>query len=199
MSWYADLEKQTMVASGDHIRAIGWLSSSYPFQQGISSPAFLTRLREFVLLAGDSAAALYFPVFGGVHKCELCLNFWHGCNFGVPEGDVLYVAPGMIAHYVEQHGYVPPAEFVEAILNCPLPDSKEYAELAKPFSQLHEEDLEREHQKQIEFAGHWAAEQGGTEEMVQQAANRFFGHTQSDLCKSISRSMPTTPPSSTAQ
>src|SRR5438105_2495307 len=103
MSWYADLSTHTMVANGDHVRAVGWLSSSHPFPQGDSSPAFLARLRKFVRLAGDSADALWFPAFGGVHLCELCRGFHHGCNFGVPAGGVLYVAPAMIGHYVEEH------------------------------------------------------------------------------------------------
>lgn len=31
-------------------------------------------------------------------------------------GDVAYAAPELIAHYVEEHNYVPPAAFVQAVL-----------------------------------------------------------------------------------
>jgi hypothetical protein len=47
-------------------------------------------------------------------------------NFGVPSGDLLFVAPEMVVHYIEQHGYRPPAEFVAAVFRSPLPDTEDY-------------------------------------------------------------------------
>lgn len=30
---------------------------------------------------------------------------------------VAYAAPELVAHYVEAHGYLPPADFIEAVLS----------------------------------------------------------------------------------
>jgi hypothetical protein len=138
MSWYQDLDKHTLVATGDHVRAVGWLSSDHPFTRGNVPAEFSARLREFVRLAGDSADALYFPVFAGFHTCELCDEFHDNRNFGVPAGEPLYVAPGMVAHYVERHGYCPPPEFITAVMASPLPGTSEYQAVAE-FRRRHQE------------------------------------------------------------
>ena len=49
----------------------------------------------------------------------------------------------MIVHYIEQHGYSPPAEFVSAVLRCPLPDTEEYQTLTEPFWHLHQSPVKR--------------------------------------------------------
>jgi hypothetical protein len=139
MSWYQDLDTHTMVATGDHVCAVGWLSSDHPFTRGNVPAEVSARLREFVRLAADSACALYFPAFGGFHTCELCDEFHDSRNFGVPAGDLLYVAPGMVAHYVERHGYSPPAEFVNAVMASPLPGTPEYQAAVAEFRRRHQE------------------------------------------------------------
>ena len=47
-------------ASGEHERAVGWLHPDHPYLRGDVSPAFLSRLKEFVALSDDSADALGF-------------------------------------------------------------------------------------------------------------------------------------------
>src|SRR5438874_9017018 len=46
---------------------------------------------------------------------------------GVPGEDCLFVAPEMVAHYVDAHQYRPPEEFVEAVLECPDLGTPAYA------------------------------------------------------------------------
>jgi hypothetical protein len=55
----------------------------------------------------------------------------------LPSGDVLFVAPEMVVHYIEEYGYCPPAEFVAAVVRSPLPDTEEYQLLTEPFWRLH--------------------------------------------------------------
>lgn len=60
---------------------------------------------------------------------------------------VLFVAPGMIAHYVEHHGYAPPAEFVAAVMTSP-PGTAAYGTLVERFRQVHKQwsdELMRRH------------------------------------------------------
>jgi hypothetical protein len=71
----------------------------------------------------------------GVHTCELCNSNTAGGFIGVPAGPLLYVAPEMVGHYVEAHRYVPPIEFVTAVMKAPLPGSKEYAIAVLQFRQ----------------------------------------------------------------
>jgi hypothetical protein len=138
MAWYPDLSNETCVATGEHIRAIGWLSSDHPYPQGDLPAEFVVWLRDFIARANGSASALYFPVFAGFHTCELCEKVHDMRNFGVPAGKVLYVAPSMLLHYIEEHRYCPPDEFIAAVLASPLPDTPEYRSAAEGFKQIHE-------------------------------------------------------------
>jgi hypothetical protein len=80
---------------------------------------------------------------GGFHTCEFCGQAHGVGNFGVPSGDLLFVAPEMAVHYIEKHGYSPPAEFVEAVLRSSLLDTEESQLIADPFWHRHREIIER--------------------------------------------------------
>jgi len=41
------------------------------------------------------------------------------------------VAPALVIHYVEAHGYTPPDAFVQAVLACPPQGSREYFALMR--------------------------------------------------------------------
>lgn len=43
----------------------------------------------------------------------------------------IFAAPTLIYHYVTAHNYLPPAEFIDAVLNGPQPDSAEYRALIR--------------------------------------------------------------------
>src|SRR6202043_3617855 len=47
-------------------------------------------------------------------------------NLFVPGPDALYMAPSLVAHYVDAHEYSPPQEFIAAVLACPHMRSAEY-------------------------------------------------------------------------
>ncbi len=143
MSFFPDMGCKSMVASGDHVRAVGWLHPDHPYTKGEVSSEFLSSLKEFTARSGQSAEALYFGAFGGIHTCEFC-DQAHGINnSGVPSGDLLFVAPEMVVHYIEKHGYRPPAEFIAAVLRSPLPDTEEYQVLTEPFWHMHKDFIRR--------------------------------------------------------
>jgi hypothetical protein len=135
--------RRSLVATGDHVRAIGWLHPDHPYTRGEVSHEFLARLKGFASQSGASAHALYFGAFGGVHTCEFCDRAIGIGNFGVPSGELLFVAPEMVVHYIEQHGYCPSAEFVAAVLRSPLPESEEYQLITEPFWHLHRDAVRR--------------------------------------------------------
>jgi hypothetical protein len=75
-------------------------------------------------------------VSAGVHACDL-----GGCDRTsgtqyviIPARTRVYVAPDLVAHYVEAHSYLPPSEFVDAVLACPEQSSDAYVELLLPFA-----------------------------------------------------------------
>ncbi|HEV3440872.1 MAG TPA: hypothetical protein VG122_26190 [Gemmata sp.] len=132
-----------MVAAGEHVRAVGWLHPDHPFSTGPVPIAFLSRLKLFVSMSGESAKALFFGGFGGFHTCEFCGRAHGSANFGVPADSLLYVAPEMIVHYIEQHDYQPPDQFVNAVMRSPLPDSEEYQLITEPFWHIHKGAINR--------------------------------------------------------
>jgi hypothetical protein len=134
VSYFPDLGTVTMAAAGPHVRAIGWLDGDYPYPIcGRLAAGLTARLHAF---AGDwstSAKLLGLQTFLGCHTCEFCSEaIGFGC-FGIPAGDILFVAPDMVGHYVAVHRYMPPEEFVEAVLQTPVFGSPKYAALIECF------------------------------------------------------------------
>jgi hypothetical protein len=138
--YFPDLGTETQVDGGEHVRAVGWLSSSQPFSQGDVPAGFVSRLRALCENWSAGVGALWWPVAAGFHECEFCGDCRASGNVGVPMETLLFVAPQMISHYVESHGYRPPDVFVHAVLACPTPGSAEYAHAVARFREI---NLER--------------------------------------------------------
>ncbi len=142
MSWFPDMGREAMVAAGDHVRAVGWLHPDHPFPRGEVSPEFVAKFKAFARCGGHCAGELYWGIAMGFHTCELCGNAHGVRNLGVPAGNLLFVAPEMVAHYVEEHGYAPPAEFITAVLASPLPGTPEYTASVAGFRRIHQRQAE---------------------------------------------------------
>lgn len=123
----------------DILRAIGWLEAGHEYVRGDVSREFFEKLCELLQRPWTPY------VFCGYHGCGFC-RFTHGIastrfhrdgntiripglsclNLFVPGDGVVYVSPELIAHYVDSHGYKPPEEYVQAVLECPCMWSAEY-------------------------------------------------------------------------
>jgi hypothetical protein len=117
-----------MQDKGSGYVSVGWLHPDHPFPQAEPDEHFLARLEEYVARCPASSRALGFGAAGGFHTCEFCESAHGTANFGVPFGDRIFYAPEMIVHYVEAHHYAPPAEFVAAVMNGPLPGTRQYVD-----------------------------------------------------------------------
>ena len=140
MTYYPDLSEHTMVASGFHVRAIGWLDDKHAFPVGIAPAEFTDKLGR--IIETETFLGLYengsiIPKFFGFHTCELCHNYDHGDDIVVPSNQVMYVAPKMILHYITEHGYLPPKQFIDAVLESPIPGTKSYNDAVAKFRELH--------------------------------------------------------------
>ena len=143
MSYLQDLSVFALFGMADaRVLAVGWLSSAHSYNRGEVSAEVFARICELLLDPWQPGTIL------GRHQCSLC-RFTTGPselvlrdnttvsigsrNLFVPAGDVLYVAPSMVAHYIDSHEYQPPDEFIAAIKECPPMRSVEYLRQMKHF------------------------------------------------------------------
>lgn len=132
------------LAAGEKLKAVGWLAWGHPYtlrQLQLQE----TRFGQLLRLLVDPWEPLCFM---GSHECEFCpeeplqdlethyrrhrierdglVVHFGANNLYVPADGCVYVAPSMIAHYVDVHSYEPPAVFWEAVMNCPEMGSETY-------------------------------------------------------------------------
>jgi hypothetical protein len=127
--FHADLSR---LAEDPLTLAVGWLEPEHPHAKGPLDERFIGRLMELLIDPWQPAAA------AGLHRCGFC-RFSGGpgsvryaperggsftvvvgaANLYVPGRDGIYVAPSLIAHYIDAHEYLPPREFVDAVCACP--------------------------------------------------------------------------------
>jgi len=113
---------------------VGWLDGTHAYPQGTVAPALIEKMR---LLATKPV-----ELYRGKHVCELCpepnlpkvtlpphhLVLDSNSPYGkwlasrssngeirVSRGGITFAAPVLIVHYIEEHRYLPPHEFLEAI------------------------------------------------------------------------------------
>jgi hypothetical protein len=138
MAWYADLSHCGYfdgVPGWDTsaLRAVGWLSSAEQFAMGQVSEEI------FAKLCGLLRNPWGLMDFMGHHACELCTTHsprsfvYRGASILVGNGEVfvpwercILVAPSLVLHYIDAHQYLPPTEFLSAVLRCPEMGSREY-------------------------------------------------------------------------
>lgn len=138
--YFKDLTPITEYNAGVYMM-VGWLDNEHPYPKGNVPSQFIDRLWIF-------CTNTFFDTYG-YHYCPLCPN----PSFGMPMehngekrtlGDaeirvmskdgILFTAPNLIFHYVIDHQYYPPENFIQAVLEGPLPGSKEYRDAAEFFA-----------------------------------------------------------------
>jgi hypothetical protein len=130
MAYFADLTPYTYLQGVVEEGAfnIGWLDVHHPFPQGGVSSEVLAKV--FALCKSPAHHTR------GFHTCPWCL---HGKNvLGIPiERDgvrltlghaeirvicclgIQYACPDMVYHYIKDHSYLPPQEFIDCVLQMP--------------------------------------------------------------------------------
>lgn len=103
---------------------VGWLESQHPFPRRKASEALLDALFEKCLTMVNATR--------GVHECQFCdvptrgvEVSRHGKEIFLGHAEIrveakdgrIYAAPNLIYHYVLEHDYDPPQEFVEALFS----------------------------------------------------------------------------------
>jgi hypothetical protein len=108
MTSYRDLARCDYFGYDHQLIAVGWLERGDHFARGEVDARAFSRLRELLIDPFQPVAS------GGLHECSLC-RFTPEArgtrNLFVPNGLDLFVAPELIVHYVNAHGYAPPSAF----------------------------------------------------------------------------------------
>jgi hypothetical protein len=124
MAWYEDLSPCGYFGPERTacLRAVGWLECGRQFRTGSVDAEVFKRLVEMCKDPWEPG------IFMGLHRCNLCLYDGRTGmrNVFVPAGEVIFVCPELITHYMNDHGYRPPDEFCEAVLACPPMRSMPY-------------------------------------------------------------------------
>jgi hypothetical protein len=131
MTYIRDGDAFTVAFGGQlepRLVAVGWLDSGIPYNRGELRAEFVDRLRE---KCRDSVNRTR-----GLHRCTLCARNAEselqpatavcsesgdfvvgGAEIRVegPSG-ARYASPDMIIHYVEEHGYCPPEDYIAGVL-----------------------------------------------------------------------------------
>ncbi|MBM9504352.1 DUF7919 family protein [Actinacidiphila acididurans] len=128
MTYYRDLTPYTYGSDdwdlagrwqGIPLLTVGWLSRGRRYAKG-APPAGLAEALKRMARTHRAAQTR------GRHVCPWCSLRLFGPRGDIPWGsaeirvmgdDLAYVAPELVAHYVEAHRYLPPADFVNAVLS----------------------------------------------------------------------------------
>jgi hypothetical protein len=114
--------------------AVGFLASDKDYEKGEVATGFFARLvtlledpwQPFVAAGRQSCPFCRFTggpgqIHFGAHLVELGRNLLF-----VPGERAIYVAPSLVAHYVDAHYYRPPEEFQKAVTECQQMGSAAY-------------------------------------------------------------------------
>ncbi|MBQ3665050.1 MAG: hypothetical protein II919_02960 [Lachnospiraceae bacterium] len=59
---------------------------------------------------------------------------------------LVYAAPDLVIHYIINHQYLPPKEFIDAVMNGPKPGGEEYRDMVKGmYEYIHKYVYKHEH------------------------------------------------------
>lgn len=93
--------------------SVGWLDTSHTIPAAAHPPALLDAIRARLALI----EVVYISL--GIYTCPFCSKVqvsgeYHFYNPATRRG---YVAPALFLHFMEEHYYAPPKEFIQAVLN----------------------------------------------------------------------------------
>jgi len=91
---------------------IGWIGDLDNFQKGEVPAKFIDRLIEV-----EKSDDFTINSHRGSHRCGLCGSQMGSRVKMVEYSGVKYKFPSKISHYVIDHNYRPPSDFIEAIMN----------------------------------------------------------------------------------
>lgn len=136
--FYEDLSNYEYFFSDDSgkFKNVGWLEKNKAFTKGDVSFEFIERLKK-LFFGTNSYSTEANLIRGPSHCCNLCgqneialsLNgetkTLGSSEIWIPseDGELIFVSPSMIIHYIEVHDYRPPTAFMNAVMNADITSS----------------------------------------------------------------------------
>jgi hypothetical protein len=114
--------------------AIGFVTRKHPFQTGKVPPKFLQKLLPFChpsktvcqMHRTQNSALGGEQIVVEINGEQITLG---GAEIRIIGEEEIYAAPDLVYHYVSDHNYLPPDEFIQAVLKGPDSDSAEFRAL----------------------------------------------------------------------
>jgi hypothetical protein len=102
---------------------IGWLMKGHEFQQGEVELEDLERLSDLGYLYEGQSRGYHYCTFCGKMELQYAWSQRFDSKYSLGSAEIrvrsddgtLYVAPNLITHYILEHEYMPPAEFLQAV------------------------------------------------------------------------------------
>lgn len=127
-----------------NVKNVGWLDASHVFPVGQSSANFLSKLER--IIASRDVVNVHVNQIRGVHLCALSSSCQsvviRGGKVGLGSSEIwipstdgknFFAAPSLVFHYIRDHNYLPPQEFIDAVegmsLDAPFMAQEKYIEL----------------------------------------------------------------------
>jgi hypothetical protein len=125
MTYFDDLSPYSYLSEEEGgLLNIGWLDKDHTFPRGATSDEFIERLAWLSIFSSVKRTP-------GIHGCTLCPAAVFGFHIIRYEGEshilgsaeirvkgnmATYAAPDLIIHYVLEHEYLPPEDFVSGVI-----------------------------------------------------------------------------------
>ena len=102
---------------------VGWLDDKHNYPKGRVAGHVIKKLKQLATRPTE--------LYRGFHICELCSHpkgilaeqDWEWAKSRSSNGEIrvtlgmtTYAAPVLIVHYIQEHGYLPPVEFLRAVV-----------------------------------------------------------------------------------
>jgi len=132
MTYFKDLTTYSYIPEGEDVLLnVGWLKMDYEYSKGNIEQAFIEKLAWLCVHSSIKGTP-------GIHQCSLCPPMRFGyhmvkleqeqhllgsAEIRVKGQDAMYASPDLILHYVMEHEYRPPNDFIAGVmmLETPLP------------------------------------------------------------------------------
>ena len=97
---------------------VGWLESGFEYTKGSIDTKLIHKLKEVM-----SASLMQTK---GTHACPFCTKAHGSKEALILSKTRVYHVPEMIVHYIQDHEYQPPQEFLHALYFTPLPETPDH-------------------------------------------------------------------------
>lgn len=120
---------------------IGWLRRKQDFVTGRVSAEFVAKLLPYchpAVTVCRQRKPMPCPLCGETVVADIDGDsvVLGSAEIRIIGDDDIYAAPDLICHYIAAHQYQPPAEFIQAVVSGPLPDSIEFRALINALNTI---------------------------------------------------------------